>query len=36
MIGGVITSEILELTIYPAIYLLWKKRELRSADTGTR
>jgi Cu(I)/Ag(I) efflux system membrane protein CusA/SilA len=28
MIGGVITSEILELTIYPAIYLLWKKREL--------
>jgi len=36
MIGGVITSEILELTIYPAIYLLWKKRELGSADTGTR
>jgi Cu(I)/Ag(I) efflux system membrane protein CusA/SilA len=28
MIGGVITSEILELTVYPAIYLLWKKREL--------
>jgi len=28
MIGGVVTSEILELTIYPAIYLLWKKREL--------
>jgi Cu(I)/Ag(I) efflux system membrane protein CusA/SilA len=28
MIGGVITSEILELTIYPAIYFLWKKREL--------
>jgi len=26
MIGGVITSELLELTIYPAIYLLWKKR----------
>jgi Cu(I)/Ag(I) efflux system membrane protein CusA/SilA len=28
MVGGVITSEILELTVYPAIYLLWKKREL--------
>ena len=28
MIGGVITSEILELTVYPAIYFLWKKREL--------
>jgi Cu(I)/Ag(I) efflux system membrane protein CusA/SilA len=28
MVGGVITSEILELTVYPAIYLLWKRREL--------
>ncbi|TAN40180.1 MAG: efflux RND transporter permease subunit [Nitrospirae bacterium] len=27
MIGGVITSEILELTIYPAIYLIWKRRK---------
>ena len=36
MVGGVITSEILELTVYPAIYLLWKKRELASADAGTR
>jgi len=32
MVGGVITSEILELTVYPAIYLLWKKREFRKAD----
>jgi len=32
MIGGVITSEILELTIYPAIYLLWRKRELGRAE----
>jgi len=31
MIGGVITSEILELTVYPAIYFLWKKRELKKA-----
>jgi Cu(I)/Ag(I) efflux system membrane protein CusA/SilA len=29
MIGGVITSEILELTVYPAIYFLWRKREVR-------
>jgi Cu(I)/Ag(I) efflux system membrane protein CusA/SilA len=29
MVGGVITSEILELTIYPAIYLIWKKRKFR-------
>jgi Cu(I)/Ag(I) efflux system membrane protein CusA/SilA len=36
MVGGVITSEILELTVYPAIYLLWKKRELGGTDTGTR
>ncbi len=32
MIGGVVTSEILELTIYPAIYLLWRKRELASGE----
>jgi copper/silver efflux system protein len=32
MIGGVITSGILELLIYPAIYTLWKWRwEVRSA-----
>jgi membrane protein YdbS with pleckstrin-like domain len=32
MIGGVITSAILELFIYPAIYTLWKWRwEVRSA-----
>jgi Cu(I)/Ag(I) efflux system membrane protein CusA/SilA len=30
MVGGVITSEILELTIYPAIYLIWKSRKLKS------
>ena len=30
MIGGVITSEILELTIYPAIYMLWKGRKFRT------
>jgi len=29
MVGGVITSTILELLIYPAIYLLWRRRELK-------
>ena len=33
MVGGVITSEILELTIYPAIYLIWKGRKLRKEQT---
>jgi Cu/Ag efflux pump CusA len=28
MIGGVITSAILELLIYPVIYVLWRKRSL--------
>ncbi len=32
MVGGVVTSTILELIIYPAIYLLWKGRELRKGS----
>jgi len=28
MVGGVVTSTILELVIYPAIYVIWKEREL--------
>jgi Cu(I)/Ag(I) efflux system membrane protein CusA/SilA len=36
MVGGVITSTILELIIYPAIYVIWKERELRKANAGTR
>ena len=28
MIGGLVTSTVLELTIYPAIYILWKKRSI--------
>lgn len=28
MVGGVITSVLMELAVYPAIYLLWKKRSL--------
>ena len=29
MVGGVVTSTILELIIYPAIYMIWKGRSLR-------
>jgi Cu(I)/Ag(I) efflux system membrane protein CusA/SilA len=28
MIGGVVTSAILELLIYPVIYVLWRQRAL--------
>lgn len=28
MIGGIITSAILELLIIPIIYIVWRKREL--------
>jgi Cu(I)/Ag(I) efflux system membrane protein CusA/SilA len=30
MVGGVITSMIMELVIYPTIYLLWKGREFKN------
>jgi Cu(I)/Ag(I) efflux system membrane protein CusA/SilA len=38
MIGGVVTSAILELLIYPVIYVLWRKRELayqRDSETAS-
>jgi Cu(I)/Ag(I) efflux system membrane protein CusA/SilA len=28
MVGGVLSSTILELIIYPAIYMIWRSREL--------
>jgi Cu(I)/Ag(I) efflux system membrane protein CusA/SilA len=28
MVGGIVTSFLLELTVYPAIFALWKGREL--------
>src|SRR5947208_16838912 len=28
MIGGIVTSAILELLIYPVIYVIWRRREL--------
>jgi Cu(I)/Ag(I) efflux system membrane protein CusA/SilA len=37
MVGGLFTSFLMELLVYPAIYLLWKKRELglRAGLPGT-
>jgi copper/silver efflux system protein len=35
MIGGVITSTISVLMVYPAIYYLWRSRSLKPADSGT-
>jgi len=29
MIGGLVSSFFLELIVYPAIYAVWKRRELR-------
>ena len=34
MIGGLVTSFILELLVYPAIYKLWKQRELEPTTTA--
>ncbi|MDB6037999.1 MAG: Cation efflux system protein CusA, partial [Verrucomicrobiales bacterium] len=33
MIGGVITSAVLELLIYPVIFVMWRKRSLPKAGT---
>jgi Cu(I)/Ag(I) efflux system membrane protein CusA/SilA len=35
MVGGVVTSTILELIIYPAIYVIWKERELAKEERVT-
>jgi Cu(I)/Ag(I) efflux system membrane protein CusA/SilA len=34
MVGGLGTSFVMELLVYPAVYLLWKKRELTTAGTN--
>jgi len=33
MVGGVVTSVAMELLVYPAIFLLWKRRGLRTIST---
>jgi Cu(I)/Ag(I) efflux system membrane protein CusA/SilA len=30
MVGGLVTSFLMELLVYPAVYYLWKKREVSS------
>jgi Cu(I)/Ag(I) efflux system membrane protein CusA/SilA len=35
MIGGILTSFILELLVYPPLYAMWKQRELRKAEQTT-
>jgi Cu(I)/Ag(I) efflux system membrane protein CusA/SilA len=34
MVGGLATSFLLELTVYPAIFALWKRRELSGKDAA--
>jgi Cu(I)/Ag(I) efflux system membrane protein CusA/SilA len=36
MVGGLATSFLLELVVYPAVYKLWKRRELRSPAEPAR
>jgi Cu(I)/Ag(I) efflux system membrane protein CusA/SilA len=36
MVGGLATSFLLELLVYPAIYLLWKSREMGPAAAAGR
>ena len=34
MVGGVATSVLLELLVYPAIFYLWRRRSLPTATTA--
>ena len=34
MVGGLLTSFLMELLVYPAIYLLWKQRELPAPESA--
>jgi Cu(I)/Ag(I) efflux system membrane protein CusA/SilA len=36
MVGGVITSTILELIIYPAIYMIWRGRKFKGKATDAK
>jgi Cu(I)/Ag(I) efflux system membrane protein CusA/SilA len=35
MIGGLVTSFLMELLVYPAVYLLWKRKEVADDDAAT-
>jgi Cu(I)/Ag(I) efflux system membrane protein CusA/SilA len=32
MVGGVVTSTLMELLVYPAIFFLWRSHGLKPAD----
>jgi len=34
MIGGVVTSALLELLIYPVIFIIWKEKKLSVSDAA--
>jgi Cu(I)/Ag(I) efflux system membrane protein CusA/SilA len=34
MVGGIVSSFVLQLTVYPAIYAIWKRRRLQRAEPG--
>ena len=34
MIGGVVTSTMMELAVYPAIFFLWRSRALRRSSSA--
>jgi Cu(I)/Ag(I) efflux system membrane protein CusA/SilA len=34
MVGGLVTSFLLELTVYPAIFAIWRRFSLRESDRG--
>jgi Cu(I)/Ag(I) efflux system membrane protein CusA/SilA len=36
MVGGVITSTIMELVVYPAIYYPWRSRSLKALPAATQ
>jgi Cu(I)/Ag(I) efflux system membrane protein CusA/SilA len=36
MIGGVVTSTLMELLVYPAIFFLWRSRRLPLSDCPER
>ena len=36
MIGGVVTSTVMELAVYPAIFFLWRSRRLTGLDSSSK
>jgi len=36
MVGGVVTSTVMELAVYPAIFFLWRSRRLTKVDGSSK